>query len=215
MFTGRNIHCTKNIVGTSVNCFLIVYVRSPTRIIDFRKYYYSTLLRINFINQFIRFITFQNNCTQAVFSCSRIFYSFGKAFVYYSHFGRINLMNSLYFFVGIVHILNLIYKPSVAQGIRIEYRSCRTTLKRENKVTGIQHVQYREMNGIYLCHISTCCRKFFKQGSHFTLDMLFYHFLITAQLGGMITTDTLMPVRCIILIKCIAGETYKVQYPII
>ena len=42
--------------------------------------------------------------------------------------------------------------------------------------------------------------------------MMIDHFLITAQLGGMITTDTLMPVRCIILIKCIAGETYKVQY---
>ena len=42
--------------------------------------------------------------------------------------------------------------------------------------------------------------------------MFLYHFLITAQFSGMITTYALMPIRSIILVKCIRSQ---VQYPII
>ena len=50
---------------------------------------------------------------------------------------------------------------------------------------------------------------------HFGHDMMIYHFLIATELRCMIATDTLMPVCCIVFIKRITGEAYKVQHTII
>ena len=64
-------------------------------------------------------------------------------------------MDSLYFLIRIVYIVHFIHKPGIAQRKRIRQRNRLSALQREDEVTGIQHIQYRESRRIQLFHIAT------------------------------------------------------------
>ena len=84
--------------------------------------------------------------------------------------------------------------------MRIPYWDGLSTLQRKNKVTGIQHIQHRKTGRSHLLHIASRLRNSLEHAIHLSADMLLYHFLIAAQLGGMISTDALMPIRSRIFI---------------
>ena len=204
MLSGRHIHRPKNIIRSSVRCFHTINICLPARIVNFRENHCSSCLRINLIFQVIRFVRSQFDCTQCI-CFSRRFYLRTEFFIYDSRFCRIYPMQSIYLFIGIVHILHLVYKPSIAQRMRIPYWDGLSTLQRKNKVTGIQHIQHRKSGRSHLLHITSRLRNSLEHAIHLGTDMLLYHFLIAAQFGGMISTDALMPIRSRIFIKRIAG----------
>ena len=217
MFTGRNIHYTQHIVRPGNIHRLTVNRCLPSRIIYFRENNYTVFSGRSLINQTIRLIARQTNGRQRVLiSFRHTLQFFLKLRIYYSGFRRKNIIQSINFLICIIHILHLIHKPGITVCIRIFHRNRLPLLSgREDKVFRVQHIQHTKFRSIHAVHFATGSSYFLIGRLHFRSNMMIDHFLITAQLGGMITTDTLMPVRCIILIKCIAGETYKVQYPII
>ena len=121
-------------------------------------------------------------------------------------------MNRFNFFVGIIHILHILHKPGIAQCMRVRQRKRLSALQREDVILGVQHVQNRELGSINLFHISFGFRYCLKQGRHFSRDMFFNHFLITAQLGCMVTAHTLVPIGCIVLVE---GIRSQVQHAIV
>ena len=86
---------------------------------------------------------------------------------------------------------------------------------REDKVFRIQHIQNAELRSIHTVHLTAGGSHSLISSLHLRDDMVVYHFLITTQFGSMIATDTLMPIRRIIFIKRITGETDEVQHTVI
>ena len=87
--------------------------------------------------------------------------------------------------------------------MRIEQRYCIASLQREYDVARIQHVQNRSQRGIHLLHVASHCRQFIIKRGYFALNMFFYNFLITAEFCRMVTANAFMPIRRIVLVKCI------------
>ena len=112
-------------------------------------------------------------------------------------------MDSFDFLIRIVHILHSLHKPGIAQGKRILQRNGLSALQREDEILGIQHVQHRKIQRVQLFHLSTCISYGLEQTVHFARNMFFYHFLITAELGGMIAPDALVPIGGIVFVECV------------
>ena len=121
-------------------------------------------------------------------------------------------MKSINLFIRVIHIFHIAYKPGISASIRIKHRSSLSILKREYEISCIQHVQHWKCICIHLSHITACFRKFRENSIHLAMNMLLYHFLITAKFGCMITSNAFMPIGCIILVECIYSQ---VQHPVI
>ncbi len=97
--------------------------------------------------------------------------------------------------------------------MRVEDRNGLSLLScRENEVFGVQHVQYAEFIGIHAVHLTSGSGNGFVGRLHFGRDMMFYHLLVAAQLGRVITADAFVPVGGVVVIEGAGG---KVQYTIV
>ena len=108
------------------------------------------------------------------------------------------------FLIGIVHITDLIYKPGIAVGVWVLHRNGLTTLQRHDHISGVQHIQYRiDAVAIHLRHVTGSLGDSREHRPHLRFDIRVDQLLVTTQFGSMVTADTLMVIRCLVLIKCI------------
>ena len=115
---------------------------------------------------------------------------------------QINLTHLQDFLVGILGIANLINKPRITQSIGVLDGHCLATLQWEHKVAGVEHIDNRtDAVALNLSHVATSLGHGIHQALHLGRDVLLYHLLIAAQLSGMVTTNALMVVRRLVLVK--------------
>ena len=126
---------------------------------------------------------------------------------------EVALSDAVEFLICIADIVDLIHKPRIAVDIRILNRHGLVALQRQDEVLGIEHIQHGP-DGIagYLRHVAAGLANgidgLLHLGSNVSLD----EFLVAAELGGMIATDGLVIVGCLVLIERVAGE---VQHAIV
>ena len=126
---------------------------------------------------------------------------------------HVNLTHLSIFSVGIVNIVELIDKPAVALCIWVLYWCRCATLQWKDKVLRVQHIQYREgLHTINCLHITTCSSNRLHRLLHLRSDVSINHLLITTELSRVITTDTLMEVRSLVLVERVRS---KVQHTIV
>ena len=75
--------------------------------------------------------------------CYRLAQNILKLAVGYSLVAQIELSYGINLGVGIVNIAYTVYKPCVAEGVRIEQRCCLSALQRQDYVLGVEHVEHR------------------------------------------------------------------------
>ena len=110
-------------------------------------------------------------------------------------------------FVSIVNVLHFVDEPGITVRVWIQNGGCLSLLvDRENEILCIQHVQYLELAGIYTVHFSTGRCYLLKGCLHLGFDVVVYHFLITAQFGGMVSADAFVPVSSVVFVKCGGGK---------
>ena len=115
---------------------------------------------------------------------------------------QVNLSHLGNLVVGILGIGNLINKPRITQSIRVLDGHSLSILQWEDKVAGVEHIDNgTDTVALNLSHVATSLGHGIHQLLHLGRDVLLYHFLITAQFGGMVTTNTLMVVRGLVLVK--------------
>lgn len=149
MLSGRHIHRPKNIIRSSVRCFHTINICLPARIVNFRK---TTVPPVFELTSYFKSLgSYAVSLIVPSVSVSAADFTSALNFYLRQPFCRIYPMQSIYLFIGIIHILHLVYKPSIAQRIRILYRDSLSTLQRKNKVTGIQHIQHRKPDGATFC----------------------------------------------------------------
>ena len=126
---------------------------------------------------------------------------------------QVETSQGIHLLIGVVHITELVDEPSIAIDVGVLDGNGLTTLQREDKILGIEHIEYREYAiTIHLCHITAYLRNSSEQLLHLNIDIAFHQFLISAQLGSMVTTDALMIVAGLILVERIRCE---VQHTIV
>ena len=126
---------------------------------------------------------------------------------------QVKFSKSVKFFICILHISDFIHKPSIAIDVRVLYCHRLIALKRHNEVFGIEHVQHREdAASIDLGHVSACLCDGGHGLLHLRTDVSINQFLVSAQLGSMISADTLMIETGFILVERVAC---KVQNTIV
>ena len=115
--------------------------------------------------------------------------------------------------IGILHILELIHKPCITIGIRILDGHSLSSLKRKDEILRVKHIEHRiDTVAVNLCHIPSSICYCTHRLLHLWRDILFDHLLIATQLGSMITSDTLMIIRSLILIE---GVGSHIEYSVI
>ena len=116
----------------------------------------------------------------------------------------VNLTHLSIFSVGIVDIGELVNKPAVTLCVWVLYWCRCATLQRKDKVLRVQHVQHWEgLYAIYRLHITTCSSNRLHGLLHLWSDVSIDHLLITTELRRVISTDTLMEVRRLVLVECV------------
>ena len=215
MLSGRNIHCAQDIVGACQFGRLSVDGYVPAvRIIDFGEYGNTVLGIVRFVRQAVRCVTCQADAGEAVFITFRgTFQHILEAGIHYGCLRRYDAVQGVNLFVGVVHILHLVYKPCIAVGVWVEDGNGLSLLPcREDEVFGVQHVQYAELIGIHAVHLTSGGGNGLVGRLHFGRDVMLYHFLVAAQLGRVITADAFVPVGGVVVIEGAGG---KVQYTIV
>ena len=106
---------------------------------------------------------------------------------------KVDLTHLLYLHISILNKAHLVYKPGVAKGVWVLQRHFLTILQRQNEITRVKHVKHREKAvTLHGRHITVILCYRLHRFLHLRADMHVYHLLITAQLGGMISTYALM-----------------------
>ncbi|CDB11095.1 unknown [Bacteroides sp. CAG:633] len=130
-----------------------------------------------------------------------------EAFVHNGCFGGQNVVQGIYFLIGIVHILYVVHKPGISVGKGVAHGHSFAFLSGgEDEVTGVQHVQYAEFAWVDAVYLSGRSGKLAVGGLHFTTDVVVYHFLIAAKLGSVVSAHALVPVGGVVLVEGVRGE---------
>ena len=196
MLACGDIHYTQDIVSTGNIHRLSVNLGLPARIIDLRENSHPILSRRSLIYQAIRFIAGQTDDRQGILItfCHTLQLIF-KLRIDHCCLPWKNIIQRINLFICIIDILHLIHKPGVTIRIRVLNRNRLPLLSgREDKVLRIQHIQHTEFRSVHTIHRTACGGNFLIGILHFRSYMMIDHFLITTQLGRMITTHTLMPI---------------------
>ena len=126
---------------------------------------------------------------------------------------QVDTSQGIHLLVGIIHITELIDEPCIAIDVWVLDGNGLTTLEREDKIFGVEHIEHREdAITIHLCHVTAYRRNRSEQLLHLQIDIAFHKFLITAQFGSMVTTNALMIVARLVLVESIRCE---VQHTIV
>ena len=126
---------------------------------------------------------------------------------------QIEFTQRVKFFICILHIRHLIYKPSIPIDVRVLDCHRLISLKRHYKVFSVQHVQYREEAiSIDFSHVSACLCDGRHHLLHLRTNVSIYQFLVSSELSCMISAYTFMVIRGFILVESVAG---KIQNAII
>ena len=117
------------------------------------------------------------------------------------------------FRICIVNISDFIHEPCVPIDVRIADWHRLFALQRHNKVFGIEHIQHREdAVAIDFGHVSACFCNGRHRLLHLRTDVSINQFLVSSELSCMISADTFMVIRGLVLVECVAC---KVQNAII
>ena len=117
---------------------------------------------------------------------------------------QIELTRRLKLLVGVVHIVQLVDKPRIAQHIRVLNGHSLVILKRHDKIFRIEHVEHREdAIAFNFGHVaaSLCQRR--HELLHFRRNIVVNQILIATQLGSMITANALVIVARFVFVECV------------
>ena len=116
---------------------------------------------------------------------------------------QLHTRQAIQFLVGIIHIRHLIYKPRTAIDVGIGNGHSLSAFERKNEILGIEHIEHGEYTvAIHLGHISLSLTYRREHPVHLLMYICIHQFLIATQFGGMVSTNAVDIVRCLILIEC-------------
>ena len=166
MFTRLYVESTQDIVYPTQLSWLAIDGGCPTRIINLREHHYATLTRINIVGKLVGLVGLDGNHAQCVLSNTIAKLSL-ELLISYSLVAQINLANSQNLLVSILGIANLINKPCVSKCVWVLQRNGLPTLKWEDKVASVEHVEHRtDAVALNLSHVATSLSHSSHSGLH-------------------------------------------------
>ena len=114
----------------------------------------------------------------------------------------VHLCQSIKFLIGIIHIREFIHKPCISLRILVLQWNRLSILQRHDDVTHVQHIEYRpDTVTLDDRHIALGFCHSLHHALHFRCNIGVDKFLIAAQFGSMVATDTLVIIWGFVFIK--------------
>ena len=212
MPTRLHIHGTENIVHPSQFHGFPIDGSRPSRIVDLREHQHTALSGVDVVSQAVRFIASDSDHTGCILFDGipqlRLKLRVGNSLM-----TQVQTPHGIHLLIGIVHISELVYEPGIAKDVRVLDGNGLPAFQGEDEIFGVEHIQYWEDTvTLYQSHVTASLRNSPEQLLHLRIDITFHKFLITAQLGCMVSADALMIVAGLVLIE---GVRREVQHTVV